>query len=213
MSFVRSFGEPLERNPRHVGSELSSKLGLELGRVFTGRCRRDAVLADAKTVPNLGAHLRDRGWPGACHVGIVVSLRGVVCADVKLYSNFRLAERRLCAGQTAHGSHQPEVTMFKTVLVAADDSVTASRAVATAIELVAVLGGRLHVMTAYHPGLREGRQAARGVHGPDHRPGRPFAPETAGLGKQSRLAGGVPPGCWRRLRTRSSESPTRWVPT
>ena len=42
--------------------------------------------------------------------------------------------------------------MFKTVLVAADDSVTASRAVATAIELVAVLGGKLHVMTAYHPG-------------------------------------------------------------
>jgi nucleotide-binding universal stress UspA family protein len=41
--------------------------------------------------------------------------------------------------------------MFKTVLVAADDSVTASRAVATAIELVAVLGGKLHVMTAYHP--------------------------------------------------------------
>jgi nucleotide-binding universal stress UspA family protein len=42
--------------------------------------------------------------------------------------------------------------MFKTVLVAADDSVTASRAVASAIELVAVLGGKLHVMTAYHPG-------------------------------------------------------------
>jgi nucleotide-binding universal stress UspA family protein len=42
--------------------------------------------------------------------------------------------------------------MFKTVLVAADDSVTASRAVTTAIELVAALGGKLHVMTAYHPG-------------------------------------------------------------
>jgi len=42
--------------------------------------------------------------------------------------------------------------MFKTVLVAADDSITASRAVTTAVELVAALGGKLHVMTAYHPG-------------------------------------------------------------
>ena len=42
--------------------------------------------------------------------------------------------------------------MFKTVLVAADDSITASRAVSTAVELVAALGGKLHVMTAYHPG-------------------------------------------------------------
>jgi nucleotide-binding universal stress UspA family protein len=44
-----------------------------------------------------------------------------------------------------------EVTMFKTVLVGADDSVTASRAVNTAVELVKVLGGNLHVVTAYHP--------------------------------------------------------------
>jgi nucleotide-binding universal stress UspA family protein len=44
-----------------------------------------------------------------------------------------------------------EVTMFKSVVVAADDSVTASRAVATAVELVKALGGNLHVMTAYHP--------------------------------------------------------------
>jgi nucleotide-binding universal stress UspA family protein len=55
-------------------------------------------------------------------------------------------------GKTAHGSHQLEVAMFKTVLVAADDSITASRAVTTAVELVAALGGKLHVMTAYHPG-------------------------------------------------------------
>jgi nucleotide-binding universal stress UspA family protein len=41
--------------------------------------------------------------------------------------------------------------MFKTILVAADDSVTASRAVRTAVELVKALGGELHVMTAYHP--------------------------------------------------------------
>ena len=41
--------------------------------------------------------------------------------------------------------------MFETVLVAADDSVTASRALATAVDLVKSLGGKLHVMTAYHP--------------------------------------------------------------
>ena len=42
--------------------------------------------------------------------------------------------------------------MFKTVLVGADSSVTASRAVSTAVELVKVLGGSLHVVTAYRPG-------------------------------------------------------------
>jgi nucleotide-binding universal stress UspA family protein len=41
--------------------------------------------------------------------------------------------------------------MFKTILVAADDSTTAARAVQTAVELVKALGGDLHVMTAYHP--------------------------------------------------------------
>ena len=41
--------------------------------------------------------------------------------------------------------------MFKTVLVAADSSVTAARGVSTAVELVKVLGGTLHVMTVYHP--------------------------------------------------------------
>lgn len=41
--------------------------------------------------------------------------------------------------------------MFKTVVVAADNSVTAARAVNTAVELVKALGGSLHVMTAYHP--------------------------------------------------------------
>jgi nucleotide-binding universal stress UspA family protein len=41
--------------------------------------------------------------------------------------------------------------MFKTILVAADDSETASRAVRTAVELVKALGGNLHVMTAYRP--------------------------------------------------------------
>jgi nucleotide-binding universal stress UspA family protein len=40
--------------------------------------------------------------------------------------------------------------MFKTVLVAADDSVTAARAVSTAVELVKATGGALHVMTAYN---------------------------------------------------------------
>jgi nucleotide-binding universal stress UspA family protein len=43
--------------------------------------------------------------------------------------------------------------MFKTVLVAADDSVTAARAVSTAVELVRAIGGSLHVMTAYNPPL------------------------------------------------------------
>jgi nucleotide-binding universal stress UspA family protein len=41
--------------------------------------------------------------------------------------------------------------MFETVLVAADSSVTASRAVATAVELVKAVGGTLHVVTAYKP--------------------------------------------------------------
>jgi len=41
--------------------------------------------------------------------------------------------------------------MFKNILVAADDSVTAARAVSTAVELVKGLGGTLHVMTAYRP--------------------------------------------------------------
>jgi nucleotide-binding universal stress UspA family protein len=43
--------------------------------------------------------------------------------------------------------------MFKTILVAADDSVTAARAVSTAVELVKATGGSLHVMTAYNPPL------------------------------------------------------------
>ena len=41
--------------------------------------------------------------------------------------------------------------MFKTVLVGADSSVTASRAVSTAVELVKAVGGTLHVITAYKP--------------------------------------------------------------
>jgi nucleotide-binding universal stress UspA family protein len=41
--------------------------------------------------------------------------------------------------------------MFNTILVAADDSATASRAVRTATELVKALGGDLHVVTAYRP--------------------------------------------------------------
>jgi nucleotide-binding universal stress UspA family protein len=39
--------------------------------------------------------------------------------------------------------------MFKEILVAADDSETAARAVSTAVELVKTTGGSLHVMTAY----------------------------------------------------------------
>jgi nucleotide-binding universal stress UspA family protein len=41
--------------------------------------------------------------------------------------------------------------MFKTILVGADDSETAGRAVRTAVELVKAVGGDLHVMTAYRP--------------------------------------------------------------
>jgi nucleotide-binding universal stress UspA family protein len=41
--------------------------------------------------------------------------------------------------------------MFKTVVVGADSSVTASRAVSTAVELVKAVGGSLHVITAYKP--------------------------------------------------------------
>lgn len=40
--------------------------------------------------------------------------------------------------------------MFKTILVAADDSMTAARAVSTAVELAKATGGTLHVMTAYN---------------------------------------------------------------
>ncbi|HUB70169.1 MAG TPA: universal stress protein [Acidimicrobiales bacterium] len=43
--------------------------------------------------------------------------------------------------------------MFKTILVAADDSVTAARALSTAVELVKAVGGSLHVVTAYNPSL------------------------------------------------------------
>jgi nucleotide-binding universal stress UspA family protein len=43
--------------------------------------------------------------------------------------------------------------MFKTIVVAADDSVTAARAVSTAVELVRATGGNLHVMTAYNAPL------------------------------------------------------------
>src|ERR1700678_4542966 len=45
-----------------------------------------------------------------------------------------------------------EVAMFKTVVVGADSSETAAKAVDTAVELVKAVGGTLHVMTAYHPG-------------------------------------------------------------
>jgi nucleotide-binding universal stress UspA family protein len=41
--------------------------------------------------------------------------------------------------------------MFRTILVGADDSGTAARAVRTAVELVKSLGGTLHVVTAYNP--------------------------------------------------------------
>jgi nucleotide-binding universal stress UspA family protein len=41
--------------------------------------------------------------------------------------------------------------MFKIVLVAADSSETAARAVSTAVELVKALGGNLHVVNAYKP--------------------------------------------------------------
>ena len=41
--------------------------------------------------------------------------------------------------------------MFKTVLVAADSSETAARAVSAAVELVKALGGSLHVVNAYRP--------------------------------------------------------------
>jgi nucleotide-binding universal stress UspA family protein len=41
--------------------------------------------------------------------------------------------------------------MFQTVLVAADGSETAARAVSTAVELVKALGGDLHVVNAYKP--------------------------------------------------------------
>jgi nucleotide-binding universal stress UspA family protein len=43
--------------------------------------------------------------------------------------------------------------MFKTILVAADDTVTAARAVSTAVEVVKATGASLHVMTAYNPPL------------------------------------------------------------
>jgi nucleotide-binding universal stress UspA family protein len=44
--------------------------------------------------------------------------------------------------------------MFDTVVVGADDSATAAKAVAAAIELAALSGGTLHVVTAYKPAPR-----------------------------------------------------------
>ena len=41
--------------------------------------------------------------------------------------------------------------MFKTILVGADSSETAARAVSTAVELAKALGSTLHVVTAYRP--------------------------------------------------------------
>jgi nucleotide-binding universal stress UspA family protein len=43
--------------------------------------------------------------------------------------------------------------MFKNVLVGADDSSTALRAVAAAVDLARTLGAKLHVVTAYRPEL------------------------------------------------------------
>jgi len=44
--------------------------------------------------------------------------------------------------------------MFDTVVVGADDSATAAKAVAAAIELAALSGGTLHIVTAYKPAPR-----------------------------------------------------------
>ncbi len=41
--------------------------------------------------------------------------------------------------------------MYKNVLVGADDSATALRAVAGAVELARTLGAKLHIVTAYRP--------------------------------------------------------------
>lgn len=41
--------------------------------------------------------------------------------------------------------------MFKTVVVGADGSPTAAEAVKTAVELVKLFGGKLHIVTAYDP--------------------------------------------------------------
>ena len=44
--------------------------------------------------------------------------------------------------------------MFDTVVVGADESATAAKAVAAAIELAALSGGTLHIVTAYKPAAR-----------------------------------------------------------
>ena len=44
--------------------------------------------------------------------------------------------------------------MLRTVVVGADDSPTAAKAVDAAIDLVALSGGTLHVVSAYKPGSR-----------------------------------------------------------
>jgi nucleotide-binding universal stress UspA family protein len=44
--------------------------------------------------------------------------------------------------------------MFDTVVVGADDSATAAKAVDAAIELAALSGGTLHIVTAYKPAAR-----------------------------------------------------------
>ncbi len=44
--------------------------------------------------------------------------------------------------------------MFETVVVGADDSPTAAKAVAAAVELAKLSGGTLHIVTAYKPASR-----------------------------------------------------------
>jgi nucleotide-binding universal stress UspA family protein len=55
--------------------------------------------------------------------------------------------------------------MFRTVVVGADDSPTAAKAVDTAIDLVALSGGTLHVVSAYKPVSRSTAGVPAEFHG------------------------------------------------
>ena len=103
--------------------------------------------------------------------------------------------------------------MFNTVLVAADDSVTAARAVSTAVELVKTTGGSLHVMTAYNPSLSYSDMVVPNDYIESVTDAADLLSKTSAgvlsmLG--SKLATTPRPG---RSARRSSEWPTKSVPT
>ena len=77
--------------------------------------------------------------------------------------------------------------MFERVLVGADDSATARRAVETAVELAQKLGSKLHIVTAYKPEpVRAGPLPAEFEHAAPTHPADALLEE---LGAMARKAG------------------------